>query len=122
MNDVGREHRQPHRPGDLARPYGFVPGRSLSPATNAFKIFGRSVERIREKSCFPGKKSPNTHRGCSGRSDRRIIMVYKRKDNYFIVVEEIEDTIEAKETCRQLISMRLLAVSCILAVGDSLLE
>ena len=31
-------------------------------------------------------------------------------------------TIEAKETCRQLISMRLLAVSCILAVGDSLLE
>ena len=49
-------------------------------------------------------------------------MVYKRKDNYFIVVAEIEDTIEDKKSSRKLILMRLLAVSCILAVGDSLLE
>ena len=32
-------------------------------------------------------------------------MVYKRKDNYFIVVAEIEDTIEDKKSSRKLILM-----------------
>ena len=101
----------------------FLGGLFLQPPMHS-RISVDPSKEFAKKVVFQAKKSPNTHRGCSGRSieDRRIIMVYKRKDNYFIVVAEIEDTIEDKKTCRQLISMRLLAGSCILAVGDSLLE
>ena len=57
MNDVGREHRQPHRPGDLARPYGlFLGGLFLPPPMHSRFSVDPSKE-FAKKVVFQAKKA-----------------------------------------------------------------